>query len=864
MQAERWQEVEKLFHAALGRASHERIAYLREASAGDAELQREVESLLAAHEQTATLETAASHLAQEWLKEQHALVGRTLGHFQVLAHLGSGGMGEVYLAEDNRLRRKVALKLLAKHSIGSEDRLQRFEREALAASALNHPNIVTIHEIDESDGVPFIATEFVEGQTLRALEGRERLDLARALDIVEQVASALEAAHAAGIIHRDIKPENIMVRPDGLVKLLDFGIAKLTGPEPETVDNHTIPGRMIGTVGYMSPEQARGLELDARSDIFSLGVVLYEMIAGQAPFQGLSKSDLIAEILKTEPTPLRLHSPEMPRELENIVSKALHKDRDERFQTVKDLLLDLKGLRQKFEISAQEFVVNSAVPGPVLRWRSWLAWPAVIVVLVAGLGFWLLWRDAPTAVSSEIKSLAVLPVKSLNQETKEDYLGLGIATDIITKVSQSGELTVRPTSAIRKYVNQETDALAAARELKVDAVLESTFLHVGDQLRVSVNLLRVADGASLWAEKFDERFTDIFAIQDKVSQKVTQRLRLRLSPAKQERLSKRHTSNPEAYNYYTKAMYHFWNIGPALRTRPEADLAVELLKKAISLDPNYALAYAQLGNSYARIAVFLEDNPALIELARQELARAESLDPQLAEVHVGRYFIAFSQYEGWQAETAIRELRLAQQLDPNIGHFGLADLYHHVGLEKEAIDEFERALNVDPTDDPIKAYYVGHYLQSARPDEGLAANKRLFNRGPDFRYYVEKRMVKEAIQLAEQGSPHSEFRQINRPLLLALQGKHQEAQAAVPEIHKKLRRNRGYHHDTYMFARTYALGGKSAEALKWLRVTVKEGFPCYPLFARDPFLDPIRKDPAFLQFMAEMKTQWEGYQREFG
>jgi predicted Ser/Thr protein kinase len=384
MQAEWWQEVEKLFHAALGRASHERIAYLREASEGDPELTCEVESLLAACKQTGSLETAASHLAREWLKDQ--LVGRSLGHFQVLAYLGSGGMGEVYLAEDNRLRRKVALKLLARDCIGSEGRLPRFEREALAASALNHPNIVTIHEIDESDGVPFIATEFVEGQTLRALVNRERLDTAKALDIVEQVARALEAAHAAGIIHRDIKPENIMVRADGLVKILDFGIAKLIGPQSEAVDKYTIPGMMIGTTGYMSPEQTRGLELDARTDIFSLGVVLYEMIAGQAPFQGHTKSDLIAEILKTEPLPLGHYSRDLPRELENIVNKALRKDREERYQTVKDLLVDLKGLRQEVEFGAKQPAMTGAVAAPGPRWGRWLAWTAEIVVVVAGLG----------------------------------------------------------------------------------------------------------------------------------------------------------------------------------------------------------------------------------------------------------------------------------------------------------------------------------------------------------------------------------------------------------------------------------------------------------------------------------------------
>jgi TolB-like protein/Flp pilus assembly protein TadD len=467
----------------------------------------------------------------------------------------------------------------------------------------------------------------------------------------------------------------------------------------------------------------------------------------------------------------------------------------------------------------------------------------------------------------QIKSLAVLPFKSLNQQAKEEYLGLGLATDIITKVSQSGELTVRPTSAVRKYVAEEMDAIAAARELNVDAVLDSQFLHVGDRLRVNVNLLRVADGATLWADKFDERFTDIFAIQDKVSQRVAQHLRLRLSQAGQVRLTKRYTSNPEAYSYYAKAMYHFGNSLFHPTPRQESDLAIDLFKKAIELDPKYALARAQLGYAYVNIAVFQGDRPDLIEQAKHELGIAERLDPQLAEVHVARAFIFDSQYAGWQPEAAIRELRLAQQLDPNVGHSELAALYNHLGLEEQSVKARDTALHLDPNNDRIKNQFLTMYFQTARPDEGLEANKRLFNRGPDLWYYLEKRMVKEAEPLLEQ-----ENRQNlgaagalkNRALLLALQGKHREAEAAVPAILEKALRNRGYHHLAYDIARIYALGGKSEEALKWLRETVKEGFSSYPLLARDPFLDRIRKDPAFMQFLAEMKTRWEGYQREFG
>jgi DNA-binding winged helix-turn-helix (wHTH) protein/TolB-like protein/Tfp pilus assembly protein PilF len=502
-----------------------------------------------------------------------------------------------------------------------------------------------------------------------------------------------------------------------------------------------------------------------------------------------------------------------------------------------------------------------------LRSRTGLACVALMGSALAGLVFWQVWRKQPKGSPPVIKALAVLPLKSQIREGQDDYLGLGIANEIITKVSQAGVLTVRPTSAIRKYTNQEVDALAAARELQVDAVLDGTYLRVGDQLRITVNLLRVSDGASLWAETFDQHFTDIFAIQDRVSQQVAQRLWLKLSPAEQDGLTKRYTSDPKAYSYYVKAMYHFFNIRPGLNGRSESDLAVDLFKKAIELDPDYALAHAQLGYAYTRIAVFQEDNPRLIDQARKELGTAEKLDPQLAEVHVARYFIAFSQYEGWSVETAIRELRLAQQLDPSVGHPELVDLYAHIGLEKQSVREFNLALQMDPNSEELKNSYINSLFISGRPEVGLEARKKFFNHGPDLRYFLEKRMVKEAELLAKQEyekDPTAIWKFVYQAVLLALQGKHGEAQAAVPLILEKERRYRGYHHDTYNIARIYALDGKSAEAIKWMRVTVAEGFQHYPRFERDSFLDRIRDDPAFKQFMAEMKTRWEGYQREFG
>lgn len=489
----------------------------------------------------------------------------------------------------------------------------------------------------------------------------------------------------------------------------------------------------------------------------------------------------------------------------------------------------------------------------------------LIVLLTATIALVSLnYLRQPAAEKTPPKSIAVLPFKSLNPEAGDQYLGLGIADSIIAKTSRIDGLTVRPTSAVRRYLDTETDSLEAAREQKVDAVLDGTIQQSGERLRVSVNLLNAADGASLWAETFDLNFNDIFKMQDEISRQIAARLRLRLAESK---MARHDSANPEAYKYFAKGMYHFINTNAYLSSRPEADLAVDLFKKAIELDPDYALAHAQLGYTYTKIAVFLEENPAWIEQAKQELAIAERLNPQLAEVHAARYFIAFSQYEGWRVETAFRELRLAQEIDPNVAHTELGDLGNHVGLEDKAIEEFETALRIDPNNDYIKGGYIQEFMQQNRPDFALELSKRFYNRGPDSQYYLEKMMAKEAEPLIAQQlqkNPVPEFVRIEQILLLALQGKHDEAQAAATDFIGKVRKNRGYHHFTYYVARVFAQGGKSAEALKYLRYTAENGFPCYPLFERDPYLDPIRKDAEFVKFLAEMKERWEGYRRSFG
>ena len=656
MNPERWQQIEQLFHSALGQDKGERAAFLAQACLGDERLHEEVESLLTSHDQaTSFIEMPAGDAAAELLEERHTRLtpGTMVNRYKILSLLGKGGMGEVYLAEDTELHRRIALKMLPSNFTRDSDRVRRFMQEAQAASALNHPNIVTIHEIGQHDGVRFIVTEFIEGQTLRQQLQAGGMQLTNALDVGIQAASALDAAHAAGIVHRDIKPENIMLRRDGYVKVLDFGLAKLTEqPALKTeseaatrVHVKTNPGIVMGTVNYMSPEQARGHEVDARTDIWSLGVVLYEMVAGGVPFEGETPSHVIVALIEREPPTLAGNS-EVPADVERIVMKALCKNKQERYQNASDLALDLKSLKQQLELddrlkrsvlpdgSTNESVMKSKartavaavnesgmrtvevgparptssaeyLVGEIKRHKRGVALTAAAAVIaVVTVAYFYSAKSGYFASSSEaIDSVAVLPFVNVSADPNTEYLSDGISDSIINSLSRLPALKVMSLSSVLRYKGKPMDPQAIGREQNVRAVLMGRLVQQGDNLAISTELVDVRDNRRLWGEQYNRKLSDIMVVQTEIAREISENLRLRLSSQDKKQLAKRYTDNTEAYLLYQQGRGYVRS-----RTRAGTEKGIKYLEEAIKKDPAYALARVWMAIAYGDASSTLPAN----------------------------------------------------------------------------------------------------------------------------------------------------------------------------------------------------------------------------------------------------------------
>ncbi len=816
MTSERWQQIEDLFHAALALAPEEREAFLAAACSSDLQLKAEVESFLNTHAEMDSRYERPLHITAPALDQPPSplasllaplLVGRSLGPYQVTALLGRGGMGEVYCAQDARLGRDIVLKLLPAQFTTDPDRLHRFEQEARAASALNHPNIITVYEFGETEAGHYIAMEMVRGQTLRALIGqRPGGDQLAALG--RQTAEALTVAHAAGITHRDIKPENIMVRDDGYVKVLDFGLARLTHSQKDApavrAAQATNPGMMLGTVAYMSPEQAQGEPVTTATDVFSLGVVLYELATGRHPFDAPTiLATLQAIVSSNPPAPAQLNS-EIPAALDRLILQMLSKEPVLR-PTAQAAALALAGMRDRESVNSFTLQTRS-----LIEQENALTTPAITFA---------------EPIVAKLPSIAVLPFVNLSGDFENDYFCDGLAEELLNALAKIEGLKVAARTSAFAFKEKSVQISEIGRALKVGAVLEGSVRKSGQRLRIMVQLVNAADGYHIWSERYDRQLADIFDIQDEITLAVVEALKVKLFGGEKALVLKRYTDNTEAYELYLKGRYHFNKF-----TATGWLTAIEYFKRTLEQEPNYAPAYASLALAltFCWFYDILPPQQAVPEW-REAVRRAMELDDHLADAHVARGQFCF--YHEWQWEEAEQAYKRAIELSPNS-----AEAHQYYGLFLATRDRFEQgirmgrlALDLDPLS-LFTGMQVGWiYWLADHLDEAIRHTQRMTEIEPDFigAYwqrgiaYFAKGMLIEAAE-ALQKSLDLGFNPLAFSTLGAIYvmlGRDVEANKVL----EQLREMRQTHFiAAFNIARIYSVMGQEDQAYEWLERACEE------------------------------------------
>jgi len=729
---ERWRKIEQIYNAALERPASGRAAHVREACAGDEDLRREVESLLGQGEHADSfLEPPATETLDA--ADPRVVPFPVLGHFRLIEKIGAGGMGQVYKARDEQLHRDAAIKLLPAASFRDPTARARLLHEARTASKLNHPHICTIYEVGESDGQAYIAMELLEGQALSTRLAGGALPPEEVLRYGKQLADALAHAHQHGVIHRDLKSANVVITLEGRAKILDFGLAKrlaeggLADGATQTMDSVPEAGTIVGTLAYMAPEELRGQPADARSDVWALGVVLYEMATGRRPFQGRTGFELSSAILNQPPPPLEPGPVRaLPPGLDSVIAHCLEKDPARRYQRSEEVRAALEVLESGTAVPA-----GSAWKPETLRRRSWALTGALTLVIVALVAFefsGLRERLITGNPAQRFRSLAVLPVANLSGNPEQEYFADGMTDALITDISKIGALKVISRTSVMQYKGTRKPLPQIARDLKVDTVLEASVLRESSRVRVTAKLIEASTEQSLWAESYEREMTSILALQSDVAQAVARTVRARLAPQEQARLASARQVNPEAYDAYLKGRFHWYKL-----SLPELKTALEYFQLALQKDPNCALAYVGVADSWMALgdAGFLPPGEAQPK-ARSAALKALELDDALAEAHVTLANISTSPDWDWPA--AEKEFRRAIELNPSHAnaHLMYADFLITLRRTEEWQVEIRRTLELDPLNSFFPCFYGWHLVYVRRYDEAIEQFRKVLTAQPDF------------------------------------------------------------------------------------------------------------------------------------
>src|SRR5262245_20524511 len=874
MSPEQWKKLDALFHEVLELQGEARAIHLAKVCSDDEELREEAMRLIAAHEREGSFIDSPIFAGPEGLtndEDNESPVGRRIGPYQVVSLLGQGGMGKVYLSEDIRLERKVALKVLPAAVTQNPDRLLRFEREAKAASALNHPNILTIHEIGEAEGAHYIVSEFVEGETLRDQMRRGPLSLTAALDVARQVAEALAAAHAAGIVHRDIKPENVMARPDGLIKVLDFGLAKLTGTRnaeevlrkpdcgsriteagllaqtPQGIPHSAFrtphsssPGLVVGTAHSMAPYQACVENVDHRADIVSLGVMLYEMLAGRRPFEGATTSDVMAAILTKEPEPLEELISEAGPKIAQVVIRCLAKEREERFQTMGELVAQLQAATRRSEQPAPREARRRSRP-------VWIAATLLLLMIAVVVYLKLAPKGAP---DPQIRSLAVLPLENLSGDPAQEYLADGMTDALIADLSMIGALRVISRTSAMRYKGAKKSLTQIASELGVDAVVEGSVQRFGDRVSVRAQLVHAATERHLWGARYERDLGDVLWLQSEVAQAIAREIRTKITHAERTRLANKHAVNRKALDDYLKGQYHRNKI-----TEDHLLKAIEYFQSAISVDPSYAPAYAGLAECYGLLGsgtVGALPPQEARRRAEEAVGKAFEYDRELVEA---RIVMGYVKMYDWDWAAAEQEFKRAIELNPNNAnaHTYYSRYLTSIGRVDEAVAEMDRAQELDPLSLAISAQR-GFVLEMARRyDDVIEGLSRVIAQDPNHyqahmimgRAYAAKGRLEEAIVTLERATVLSKRSSGALGFLgmaYGLAGRKDEARKV---LHELLKQNRRGYVPPVAVANVYTGLGARDQAFDWLEKAYQERSYYLAYLKVSPAADPLRTDPRF-------------------